>query len=251
MTDESQLQVTSKGDESALIVSSARSPLVARGRRDIETLATPCNKCGERKELAFAGCVCASCSDAFDKEWAATTATNWLVTRPWRDSRVSDFILLNTTYAQMKTCAWAANDAESRVRGFFRIRQAAPEETARLKSQCGIWSPFSGARTIRPATSEEVATFEQSNREWAIATHTDQLIGETCARLGIEEPGEPQRVEQAAQEIAGRLRQLGWLEELARMKRDESDALQAIDDVRLFEMVLQNSVNVSPSAPTR
>jgi hypothetical protein len=238
MSDEAQLQVTRKDDESWLVLSSARSSLVARGRRDAATLAVPCNKCGERKELVFAGCVCASCSDAFDREWAAAPVTTWLVTRPWSDSRVSDFILLNTTYAQMKTSAWAANDSESRVRGFFRIRHATPADIAHLKFPSGIWSPFSGARAVRRATSEEVAALEKSNREWAIATHTDRLIGETCARLGIGELGEPQRVEQAAEEISERLRQLGWLEELARMKRDESDALQAIDDVRLLEMAL-------------
>lgn len=252
MSDESQLQVTRKDDESSPVLSSGRSSLVARGRRDAATLATPCNKCGERKELVFAGCVCASCSDALDKEWAASTATDWLVTRPLDDSvggRVQDFVLLNTTYAQMKTYSWASNNAESRIRGFFRNRQPTPEEIAHLKSQWGIWSHAS-ARAVRPATAEEVATKKRQDREWAIATDTDRIIHDTCEKLGIQvkeygvqaevsEEDDPQRVEQAAEEIAGRLRQLGWIEELAKMKREDSDALQAIDDVRLLEMGLQ------------
>ena len=249
MSDESQLQVTRKSDESPVILSSARSSLVARGRQDAALLAVPCNKCGERKELAFASCVCANCSDALDREWAASTATDWLVTRPWDNSagfRVSDFVLLNTTYAQMKTYAWASNDTESRIRGFWRFRQATPEEISHLKSQRGIWSHASGARAVRPATPEEVATKQKWDWKWEIAMETDQIIRETCEKLGMQmnehdvPVGDPQRVEQAAEEIAERLRQLGWLEELAKMKREDSDALHAMDGARLLEIVLQH-----------
>lgn len=251
MTDDSQLQLRQKDAESSLILSPERSSLAARGRQDAALLAVPCNKCGERKELVFAGCVCANCSDALDRQWAASAATDWLVTRPWGDSdggRVTDLVLLNTTYAQMKTYAWASNDAESRIRGFFRIREPTPEEIAQLKSHGGAWSPFSGARTVRPATPEEVAAYKQNEREWLIASETDVLMRDTCKRLGIEakvyweppEAGErddPGRI-QAAKEIAGRLRQLGLLEELAKMKREDSDALQVVDDARLLEMAL-------------
>lgn len=79
MSDESQLQVRRKDDESSLILSSARSNLVARGRRDAALLAVRCDKCGEYKELVFAGCVCASCSDEFDKQWGRSTATDWVL----------------------------------------------------------------------------------------------------------------------------------------------------------------------------
>ena len=41
--------------------------------------------------------------------------------------------------------------------------------------------------------------------------------------------GDTQRVEQAADEIAERFRQLGWLEELAKMKSEDSVALHAMD----------------------
>jgi len=250
LSDESQLQVRPKDSDSSLILSSGQSGLAARGRRDAALLAVPCNKCGERKELVFAGCVCGNCSDALDRRWAASAATEWLVTRPWDDAglRVSDLVLLNITYAQMKTYAWASNDAESQIRGFWRARQATPEEIAHLKSQPGIWSHASGARLVRPATPEEVAAYKQNNREWVIASETDLIIHDTCERLGIPkkvyweppEAGErddPGRI-QASQEIGARLRQLGWREELAKMVREGSDALQVVDDARLLEMVL-------------
>ena len=208
-----------------------------------------CNKCGSNVELAFACCVCRSCSEAFDRQWAGSAVTDWLVTRPSNEGRVADVILLDTMYAQMKKYSWAANDSESRLRGFFRYRQATREEIAHLKSQQGMWSDDSGARLVRPATPEEVAAYNQNDREWAIASETDAIIRDTCERLGIQlkvcwEPAEVGERDdsgriQAAGEIAGRLRQLGWLEELAKMKRDDSDALQVVDDARLLEMVLQ------------
>jgi hypothetical protein len=249
MTEKSQVQVTRQTGDSSLILSQARSSLVARGRRDAVLLAVPCNKCGERKELVFVGCVCATCSDALDRRWAASKANDWLVTRPWGDSvggRVTDLVLLNTTYAEMKTHSWAANDTASHVRGFFQIRQATPEEIDHLKS--GIWSYYSGARLVRPATPEEVAMKKRSDREWEIATETDQIIYDTCKRMRIEvqqhwapveaaEKDDSRRA-RAAAEVEGRLRQLGWLEELARMKNEDSDAFQTIDDAQLLEMAL-------------
>jgi TPR repeat protein len=79
VSDESHVLVTRKTDESSLILSSARSGLVARGRREAALLLVPCNKCGERSSLVFAGCVCASCSDALDKQWGTCTATDWVL----------------------------------------------------------------------------------------------------------------------------------------------------------------------------
>jgi len=78
VSDESQLQVTRK-DEYSLALSSERSSLVARGRRDAARLVVRCNKCGEPKELVFASCVCAGCSDALDDQWASYTATDWVL----------------------------------------------------------------------------------------------------------------------------------------------------------------------------
>ena len=68
MGDESQLQVTLKGDESSLVLSSASSRLIARGRKDAAMLVTRspsvtieatavsrteviCEMCGEHEEL--------------------------------------------------------------------------------------------------------------------------------------------------------------------------------------------------------
>jgi transitional endoplasmic reticulum ATPase len=204
-----------------------------------------CNKCGEGKELVLVtytktepiSGVCATCSDSLDKQWAGSTATDWVLT--WlEDSRVMEHVYLNTRYAQMKAY-WVAH-VPGVARGFWRFRQATREEIAR---------PI----IIRPAAPEEVTSYLQNCREWEIATETDRIILETCEKLGIQmkvywepaeagEQEEPHRV-QAAEEISGRLRQLGWIEELARMKRDDSNAFQSIEDARLLEMVLQKQAD--------
>jgi hypothetical protein len=73
----------------------------------------------------------------------------------------------------------------------------------------------------------------------------DQIIRETCEKLGIQmnehdmPAGDHQQIKQAAEEIAERLRQLGWLEELAKMKSEDSDALHAMEGAQLLEVVLQ------------
>ena len=76
---------------------------------------------------------------------------------------------------------------------------------------------------------------------------TDQIIREACEELGIQmnehdvPVGDPLRVEQATDGIARRLRQLGWLEELAKMKGEDSDAFHSMDGTLLLEMALQRS----------
>ncbi len=42
------------------------------------TVAT-CNKCGEQRELVFAGCVCGICSDALDERWVGSAAGDWVL----------------------------------------------------------------------------------------------------------------------------------------------------------------------------
>lgn len=79
MSDDPGLQVGRKCDEPSLIISPARSSLIVRGRQDAALLVLPCNKCGERKQLVLAGCVCANCSEAFDSQWAGSTATDWVL----------------------------------------------------------------------------------------------------------------------------------------------------------------------------
>ena len=105
---------------------------------------------------------------------------------PAASHRVADIILPNATYAQMKKYAWAVNDADSRIHGFFRYRQATREELVHLESGWEIWSDASGARIVRPATPAEVAAKGQQDREWQIAMDTDYIICAVCERLGIQ-----------------------------------------------------------------
>jgi hypothetical protein len=104
-----------------------------------------CHKCGEHKELVFAGSVCARCSDFLDSRWLqseAATATDWILTAggtaepPAR----SYYVYRNTTYAQMKVhwATWAnASDALHFVPALF------PLDTV-------------DGPSIRPATSKEI-----------------------------------------------------------------------------------------------
>jgi hypothetical protein len=55
-----------------------------------------------------------------------------------------------------------------------------------------------------------------------------------------EATADPTRVEQAAEKVAERLQQLGWLEDVARMKREDNDALDVLDGPWLLEVVLKH-----------
>ena len=60
-------------------------PVVVQCRHRHEITLMPegiCNKCGERKELILAGCVCRSCSDRLDKQWADSTVIDWVLVAP-------------------------------------------------------------------------------------------------------------------------------------------------------------------------
>jgi hypothetical protein len=85
VTDESGVELSKAGSSTAL--SSPRSEIVARGRKDaLALLELVCNKCGERRALVFEGCVCAGCSDALDRQWGQSPATDWvLLSRPPTD----------------------------------------------------------------------------------------------------------------------------------------------------------------------
>jgi TPR repeat protein len=217
-----------------------REASIAKGKRNRRF--GRCNKCGECKELAVAGWTCASCGEALDRRWAGSAATDWFITRPAGEGRVCDLALLNTSYTEMKDYSWAANDPQSRRLGFFRYRQATPEEVAQLKSQWGPWCFNSPARVVRPATPEEVAAKIQHDREWQIACDTENIIGDVCEKLGIQTDknlvpiGDRQQIKQAAVEIVERLQQIGLLEELAKMKRENSDALDAIEHDQVLKM---------------
>ena len=104
---------------------------------------------------------------------------------------MSEGVLLDTNYAKAKTY-WASDDLAG-PREFLLFRQPAP------------------------------------------AGDAERIICETCARRGIQTDedlvpvGDPQRVKLAADEIAGRLRRLGWLDEPVKMRREDCDALHSMD----------------------
>jgi hypothetical protein len=214
---------------------------------------------GEHKQLVFAGCVCASCSEAFDRQWAGSAVTHWLVTMPvsfladadGEKGLVMDLVLLDTTYEQMKEHSWAANDRESRHVGFFRLRLVTSAELAHLKSHWNpaVWSLISGACLVRPATSEEIAAKKRRDWERQITKDTDQMIRQACKRYGIPggnlSAGDPKLVEQAVREIAENLHQLGWLEELAEIQR--SGNLTWVDNWQFLEIVLRYAYDVPTS----
>lgn len=209
----------------------------------IGTMNAPsCKKCGEHKELVFASCVCADCSDALDRQWGGSSATSWLLTKreylhgSWD---VREYVIPN--YAEAKV--YWASDHQSRTTGFLRYRQPTPEELALPSSECGTLSGPSRGATIRPATSAEVESYLQRTRDWGIAADASNICREAREKLCTGDAPDAQLLDQASEEIAERLRQLGWFEDLLKMKAEENDALQIIyesaDDARLFEMALQ------------
>jgi hypothetical protein len=113
VSDESQFQIT-KRPGSSLAALSSRSSLIARGRTDAARLAR-CNKCFEVKELVFGGCVCADCSEALDRQWGGSTATEWvlitttneLMRQLGLDERVGQprrYLYEGARYPRMKRC---------------------------------------------------------------------------------------------------------------------------------------------------
>jgi TPR repeat protein len=227
---------------------------VAEARhRALEWETSRCNKCGEQnlappsaaatksplsappdyswRPPRRGGGVCASCNRALDRQWAGSAATDWFITWPFNEGVVEDHVMVNTTYAQMKS-SWAVY----RVRNWALsgIRPATPDEVVYFNSQWGTWS-HSDVCIVRPATPEDVADKEQGDREWGIASDIDKIMSEVCRRLGVDIDntgvpiGDPQKIKQAAVEIVERLQQLELLEELAKMKREDSDALGGIE----------------------
>jgi TPR repeat protein len=80
VSDPPEVRLTLRGADLSRVVSQTRYELAARGRRDIAALQNGiCNKCGENTRLVLAGCVCAVCSAALDKNWMGSTATDWVL----------------------------------------------------------------------------------------------------------------------------------------------------------------------------
>ncbi len=216
MSDESQLQVTRKDEESALVLSSARSRLVARGRRDASLLAVPCNKCGERRELVLAGCVCASCTDALDKQWAGATANNWVllttfvdnwVLRTALDDAVGAYLYRDTAYIQMKSHWATCNPPFS-----FHIGPATADDLAQMRPHLVTRSKRSDTPTIRPATLEEIAEYDARQRKEQISD-VEREIQEKWGLYGeVWDDDAWRRAKEAFQETEKRLEQLGLLE---------------------------------------
>jgi hypothetical protein len=148
--------------------------------------AATCNKCGERTELVFAGCVCSACSQGLDKQWTSATATDWvLITKPDPNNELHSSMLAlgeslrltregvptggenrdvpeplmehlyrNLTYAEMKS-QWAMADSSDSCRLGF----TAPNETDQMKSE--LWTREGLAYALlRPARVDEIAVHE-------------------------------------------------------------------------------------------
>src|SRR6185437_6654701 len=79
MSDTPETKITRANDDLSLVSAVATSKLIARGRLDVARLADECIRCGNRKELVFAGCVCKSCSEAIDERWAGSTTNYWVL----------------------------------------------------------------------------------------------------------------------------------------------------------------------------
>jgi hypothetical protein len=203
-----------------------------------------CWRCGEPKELIFEGSFCASCSDALDRLWTDSVATDWVLTsisivlnRPV----VAEFIFLNTTYAEMKRRS-VANGCDIARTGSLRVRQPMPDEFSllMLESHQGLYPS-----TIRPATPEDLVAWRE--REGSIAEETARVIENACAKLGIEWKQKSRLLEdnvpraEVAREIVRRLQPLGWMEELVTMNRENRAALQIMDECQLalLKMALQ------------
>jgi hypothetical protein len=203
-----------------------------------------CCRCGEPRELIFEGCVCSSCSDALDRQWTNSTAREWLLTRisnVFARPVVTEFIFLNTAYAEMKRRS-VANGCDITRTGLLRVRQPMPDEFSLpiLESYQGLYPS-----TIRPATPEELVAWRE--REDLIAKETARIIENACEKLGIEwtqdrlPPEDGVLRVKVAREIVTKLQQLGWLEELIKMKGENSTALRTIDHclLTLLKMALQ------------
>jgi len=181
VSDQPQVQVTRRSNASLLVASSGRN-LVARALRDVALLGTRCNRCGEHKELVFAGRICADCSDALDTRWATCTSTDWVLvaTRsvpiiadimealkrslakargetipdespspaPRTESKQWRYIFQDTSYAAMKV-RWASQEQEDDDE---RSLGSASDEEIAIAESLGVSVPF-----IRPATTKEIA----------------------------------------------------------------------------------------------
>jgi len=157
VSDESQPQVAPKDEKSSLSLSKVRSGLIARGRRDAALLAVRCDKCGEHRELVFAGCVCANCSDAFDRQWADSMVTDWVLVA-FRGPEPPR-ILGTYTRSSYFSCWWETfHEVEGPI---------SREEVERVVSTDGSWLPLLYVYTK--------TTYAQVKSYWAKCDPSDSL----------------------------------------------------------------------------
>ncbi len=179
-----------------------------------------CNKCGDAGDLVLAGCVCANCSDALDRHWASSTATDWVLiatqgpTRPPLRPFVHRYPHWNANYAEMKSL-WATWSNGPHVQFTGLIER---DEIAEMRLALGGVAERTGIPFIRPATQSEIAEHERSLRshrahEERTATfrkwHFDPL-GRSLT--GTDDHSSWDRRSQAINEIRDRLAVLGLLE---------------------------------------
>jgi hypothetical protein len=207
-----------------------------------------CYSCGETKELVFAGTICASCSFALDDRWGGSAATDWLLTRFqhfFGQLIVSEFVFLNTTYAQMKT-RLAADYRKPANAGILRVRQPDGAEVGQSLERRGNLYPFHS--TIRPATAQDVSACDERDRQWLIVREAAGIIRRTYFEFGMPAGQRWVLAEglccraYVAERIAATLTQLGWLEEFVNMKRGDCRALKTLkesDPAGLLKMILQ------------
>jgi len=169
----------------------------------------PCNKCGERRELVLADCVCASCSNALDKQCANSIATDWVLIAVDDRGSIHQFVYRDTTYAQMKS-NWAKFNTSGHWSGSRRV---SAEEIAQMESQWGTWMQPSGpansfipqgtARFIRPATWEDLAKHYEGRLNWQRESQAYEIWDETVGMCGSNE--------QTVEELRSRLEKSGLL----------------------------------------
>lgn len=227
--------------------------------------AVPCNKCGERRELVLAGCVCATCSRVLDNLWGNSAASDWVligtheapawalsvyerISTPERLEEWLSTLFLhlfrNTSYAEMKTC-WA-----KWVRGSSGQSQgpASPDEIALLRRLCPAWAVGRDIPFIRPATLAELSEDDRRRRN----EQRYQISQETLAKWGFDDEGCPlerfddhgqvlnvpedqamyHRLAQADAEIEQRLQERGlaYSDEERRALRQEAEEIQRLSD---------------------
>jgi AAA+ superfamily predicted ATPase len=197
-----------------------------------------CNKCGEQKELVLAGCVCSGCVDRLDREWASSTATDWVLIC-WNGKLLpsceyigsgsiaetwpSYTVYRNTSYARMKLL-WATWSEQIRMEN-GRVPPSATSSRSNwqpdpdeVQSLWQIWSTKPDAPFIRPASADELRlhnTFVE-----AIATSVTKKIlakwGFDDARQAVNPQWGAEAQEQAAFgaviEIRNRLEEQGMLD---------------------------------------